>query len=224
MTVCTFVSTCIRPKANPATALGRALTGLLALVCFCLLSARVYAAGDPPIENIKPVRSTTRWGEGLLAEGCKKSTSFRRLVQTLHRTAVIVYVEPVREMGGLMRASTSIAGVGGPFRYLRVSLGMAATRKKLIALIAHELQHATEIAAAPEVVDDATMAEYYRRIGDRNLDGYDTAAARDMGDVVWSELWTKSQPGDADPDEASADPGPINRRPTRASASVDRRK
>jgi hypothetical protein len=39
------------------------------------------------------------------------------------------------------------------------------TRTRQLALIAHELQHAVEVAAAPHVVDVATLAQEYERIG-----------------------------------------------------------
>lgn len=58
----------------------------------------------------------------------------------------------------------------------------------LISLIGHELQHAAEVAAASEVVDDATLTALYRRIGDPSSHGWDTIAARAMGSVVADEL------------------------------------
>ena len=36
---------------------------------------------------------------------------------------------------------------------------------QILAMIGHELQHAIEISEAPSVVDEATMAGLYRRIG-----------------------------------------------------------
>jgi hypothetical protein len=146
-------------------------------------------AAQDPLVNPKPVRSTTKWGLELIAEGCQKSPSFRRLVDRLQQSNLIVYVEPVRELQGVMVGATEFAGVNGLFRYLRVSIGIRDTRKKLIALMGHELQHATEIGEAPEVVDTTSLQALYRRIGHESPDGYDTSAAREMGTAVLAELW-----------------------------------
>jgi hypothetical protein len=144
-------------------------------------------AGDNPL----PVRSNSPWGLALIAEGSEGSSSFRALVERLRETHLIVYVEPVWRMPGVMAASTSFLGGPADFRYLRVSVDVRMTRRAQVAYLAHELQHATEIADAPEVVDAATLETYYRRVGEQSVDGYDTPAARAMGLTVWNELWDR---------------------------------
>jgi hypothetical protein len=144
-------------------------------------------AGDNPL----PVRSNSPWGQALIAEGCDGSSSFRALVDQLRETHLIVYVEPVWKMSGVMAASTTFLGGPADFRYLRVSVDVRMTRKGQIAYLGHELQHAVEIANAPEVVDAATLEAYYRRVGEESVDGYDTPAAREMGLTVWNELWSQ---------------------------------
>jgi hypothetical protein len=60
----------------------------------------------------------------------------------------------------------------------------------MIAVIAHELQHAVEVAGDPGVVDDAGLVALYRRIGHNSAGGhsYDTDAARTAGHTVRDEL------------------------------------
>jgi hypothetical protein len=59
-----------------------------------------------------------------------------------------------------------------------------------ISIIGHELQHALEIAGAPNVYDESTMRKFYERIGVGRTDmhGFDTEAARVAGDQVRLEL------------------------------------
>jgi len=136
------------------------------------------------LTNPKPVRSTMTWGLSLIAEGCQRSASFRALVERLRATNLIIYVEPAVQLPGVTIGITQLLGVNGEFRYLRVSIDANATRKELIALVGHELQHAVEIGGAPEVVDQATLQALFRRIGHESVDGYDTDAARAIGEVT----------------------------------------
>ena len=65
-------------------------------------------------------------------------------------------------------------------------------------MLGHELQHAVEIAEAVDVIDAASMATLYRRIGEPTrsvvaAQCYDTAAARDVGTVVLTELRARTR-------------------------------
>ena len=52
----------------------------------------------------------------------------------------------------------------------------------LVALLGHELQHAVEVASAPDVMTPAQLATLYRRIGVPMGPGrYDSDAARTTG-------------------------------------------
>jgi hypothetical protein len=61
-----------------------------------------------------------------------------------------------------------------------------------IATLGHELQHAVEIAEAPEVVDARSLARFYARVGSERTSGacrlFDTQAAVDIGWQVSREL------------------------------------
>ena len=59
---------------------------------------------------------------------------------------------------------TFISAVGG-YRYVHVRVARLAAADVQIALIGHELQHAVEIADAPDVVDRPSLAREYQRIG-----------------------------------------------------------
>ena len=52
-------------------------------------------------------------------------------------------------------------------RYVRIQIvAITCSPDETIALIGHELRHALEVAAAPEVSDRQRLAELYRRIGE----------------------------------------------------------
>lgn len=139
----------------------------------------------------RPVRAADQDIQRLIARGMARSRTFAGLVAALDRTDVIVYVEtnnrmPQRVAGRLLFGTASS---GGP-RYLRVQIARDASSNSQIAAIAHELQHALEVAEAPEVRDEAGLERYYRRIGIRGAleRSYDTAAAQLTGRRVRMEV------------------------------------
>ena len=118
-----------------------------------------------------------------------RSATARALAAEIEASDVIVYVEMVRRQTrgrGLTRFVAASPGV----RYLRITLGAVPHRDDLAALLAHELQHVTEIARARHVVDDAGVLHLYRVIGEERAAGnaFETAAAREMSARVRSEL------------------------------------
>jgi hypothetical protein len=142
------------------------------------------------------VRSTDATIGAVLAEGLHHSDVVRRLVEVIDASNVIVYLA----RGDCPRpaiACLMMAGGGPDFRYIRINfilpvgLGKAGgwyTRELAVA-IAHELQHAAEIAAWPEVIDGPTLqAAYARRRLDRGASHLDTEAAVDAGDERRAEL------------------------------------
>lgn len=160
----------------------------LTAACLVALCLAAPAAAQLP-RHVAQVRSSTRWGIDLIEEGRQKSTSFRELLESLRETDVVVYVEPAHQLPGVMEAVTELVAAPGPVRYLRVSVGVRAIRKRLIALVGHELQHALEIGRARDVVDVRSLQAFYEKAGDMSVDGYDTEAARRVGHTILRELW-----------------------------------
>lgn len=101
----------------------------------------------------------------------------------LEASDVIVHVVPGQpEPAGTHGALAFVTSVGR-HRFLRVTIDARLAPAMLIALLAHELQHAAEVARASWVVDEASFAELYDRIGTRSCTRqshpcYETAAAR----------------------------------------------
>ena len=131
-----------------------------------------------------------------LTDGLRRSAVIRRLVDVIDASNVIVYLA----RGDCPRpamACVMMAGGGAEVRYLRINfrlpIGLGKPggwhQDELSVAIAHELQHAAEIAASPDVVDGATLqAAYVRRGLDRGGTHLDTDAAIQAGDDRRAEL------------------------------------
>jgi hypothetical protein len=126
-----------------------------------------------------------------IAEGLRRSPTFADLVAQLDRSDVIVYAEPSRDLPLNVSARMLLLPALQPrYRYVRVQLRADMSMKDAVMLLGHELRHALELADAPDVRDEAALISLYRRIGDSYPGGhrYDTAAARETGRRVRSEL------------------------------------
>jgi hypothetical protein len=176
---------------------------MLSLLTVGLVGAVALADPAAPSRSLSPahylllhapdrrVRAPDARVQSLLAEGLHRSRTFAWLVGALNRSDVIVYIESVmilpKDTNGRL---TMMPRSGGEFRYVRVQIRADLSRRDAIALIGHELQHALEIADAPEVRDSTSLVKLYERIGHPSIGehAYDTEAARDTGRVVRREL------------------------------------
>jgi hypothetical protein len=111
-------------------------------------------------------------------------------VEALDRSDVIVYIETSRSMPSSLAGRMLIAAGPANQRYLRIQISAAPRGVELISLIGHELQHALEVAASPQVRDEQSLITLYRAIGHgpRGQHKYDTVAAQNAGRQVRTEL------------------------------------
>src|SRR5437762_12569216 len=100
----------------------------------------------------------------LIATGLSQSSTFRRLVETLNESDVIVYVHPKLRHPALRGYLCHNVAARGGHRYLHVAIDMHGTPARLIALLAHELQHAVEVASDTNVRDAAAVEHLFERI------------------------------------------------------------
>jgi len=140
--------------------------------------------------DTRRLRAATPTVGALIKDGVRRSRTFAGLVNDLHRTNVIIYVEtsmglPVEVAGRIL-----FAGAAGDQRYLRVQVRATLGRDQMIAVIAHELRHALEVADERNVITEKALEDFYRRIGDSPHagGGYDTEAARVVQRIVRTEL------------------------------------
>lgn len=155
-------------------------------------AARLDEAGVQAIltSQHRHVRAVDKRITHAIADGLRRSSTFTGLVLALNRSDVIVYIETAPGL------PASIAGrmliVAGPSnqRYLRIQIAGRIRGNELIALLAHELQHALEVAESPAVRDEPSLIALYEAIGSPGsaTHRYDTIAAQDTGRRVRLEL------------------------------------
>lgn len=137
--------------------------------------------------HVRPVDARLRLA---VTDGLRRSATLAHLVLALDRTDVIVYLETGTTLHPSLAGRLLMAATTSGSRYLRVQIAPWLRGNELIAIIGHELQHALEVAHSPGVRDERSLAALYRTIGHaaEGSHQYDTAAAREAGRQVRSEL------------------------------------
>ena len=129
-----------------------------------------------------------------LDEIYRVSPTARAIVDELEESNVIVHIQGMRpdlraRLVGTMRLTQFSAGR----RFLRIAVNDWLDPDRRAAALAHELQHALEVARAGFVVDQASLGALYGRIGyesggDPNAECYETAAAMHVGRIVLQDV------------------------------------
>ena len=126
--------------------------------------------------------------------GIERSPTFRALVDTITRSDLIVYITAQFDMSVQLDGEIHLVTSVGNHRYMRILVRSELSPWDRCAMVAHELQHAREVADAPSVRDNATMDALYHEIGfGVGTDRHETDAARDVAIRVTQELspgWT----------------------------------
>ncbi len=138
------------------------------------------------------IRSTDSRVASALRSGLERSSVLRGLVDTIESNDVVVYTGVDQRMADELSGRLTFMGVGGGYRYVRVSVHPELKPSLMIAALAHELQHVVEVVEHPEVTSEAALTSLYKRIGHSNMAsgriGWETDAAHDIGLVVQHEL------------------------------------
>lgn len=140
------------------------------------------------------VRSSDRWLGTLVEDGVRTSPTLQALVDRLMASDVIVFVQCDRMGPSHIAGRLTFVTAAGGYRYVVVRMRRLGSRPHQMALLAHELQHAVEIAGAPSIVDQASLGRAYEEIGYANrrsgLEGrsFDTDEAVRVGVKVLTEL------------------------------------
>jgi hypothetical protein len=154
-----------------------------------LLAVLEIAGGNKPEAPVasSAVRAA-RDVQPLVAEGIDRSAIFRALAGRLHASDVVVYVRFGRCRGGVPACLLLVSARPAPLRLLIKLDRFGRSESTLIALLAHELQHANEVAASPDVTDAASFQRFFERHGRKGSDGFDTAKAQEIQRRVTAEL------------------------------------
>lgn len=146
----------------------------------------------PPTASIcdlPHVRTSSAFLSSLISDAREHSPTFLRLADSLESSDLIVYLEAAPHMEARFRGRMHFMGASSGYRYFRIQIRTAMSRYDVVASIAHEMQHANEIASHPEVVSEDGLAALYRQIGDEHdWCLFETNAAQQAGRAVRAEI------------------------------------
>ena len=166
-------------------------------ICLALALAVPALASAEPLAGKRPdhlglhVRGATPKVKALIDDGIRRSPSFKALVERLNRSDVVVYINVTPDLPVGLDGRLSFMTHAGSVRFLHAQVREGLGVDGIIAVAAHELQHAVEVAEHPDVTNAGAMERLYQRIGERSSiahNRYDTPAARSMGRRVRQEL------------------------------------
>jgi hypothetical protein len=143
-------------------------------------------------ENVLRIRTESTYVHAVLSDASRRSPILLTLVQRIAESNVIVYVTCERFDTTALDGRTIWGSASADVRYLRVQVNCMLSRPRLVAILAHELQHVAEVAAVPDVVDVRSFARLFRVIGYSTCwrgtsEQFETAAALAAGDRVRDE-------------------------------------
>lgn len=170
------------------------------------LPARAFEP-SPAVAPQAPVSVTEWWRSGgprirptdqrtasMLRSGIERSPLLRGLVDRVDAASVVVYLGLDALMDNGLAGRLTFMGTGGKFRYVRVALNPRLSGDIMIAALAHELQHVTEVIDHPDVTSEKTLKRLYERIGQTarsgSIPGWETVAAQEITYQVRRELTT----------------------------------
>ena len=131
-------------------------------------SAPSLSAPGDALTREPRIRTTDARMRRLLDEAVFASPSLRALVERIQHSDVVLYVQCERYPASRVAGRLTFVSAAGGVRYEVVRLARLESRAQQIALLAHELQHAVEIADTPAIIDGASLAREYQRLGHVN--------------------------------------------------------
>jgi hypothetical protein len=164
----------------------------------CAVMVMTIAAGAREVNlqdgtpAVRPERAAIR---DLIESGRQRSATFRDLNAGLDQTNVVVYVRFSPCLGGVP-ACLVWAAADATARLLLVKIDrFGRSPDELTALLAHELQHAHEVAADPDITDPASFRKSFASHGWTHGAGFETEAAMAITRKVTAELTRAERDG-----------------------------
>jgi hypothetical protein len=157
------------------------------LVASMALATRTATAHSA---NLGPqVRTSDAVIRALLTEAADRSRTFRRLIETIDASDVIVYVEWGHCGHGVRACLAMSVTPAGTYRILRILVDVRDKPRDLMASIGHELRHVIEVLENRAVVDAATAYLFYAQGSFAGSDRpFETHAAIETGFAVRNEI------------------------------------
>ena len=124
----------------------------------------------------------------LVAEGARRAPTIAALLDRLAHSALVVYISLDGRVA--VRGTLTFVAHGGGVTYVLVRIQPVFLIADRLAALAHELQHAVEVADAGDTITDANaLAAYYRRIGTEYRKGlFESVQARVVEAQVRREI------------------------------------
>ncbi|HEX4566464.1 MAG TPA: hypothetical protein VH138_07510, partial [Vicinamibacterales bacterium] len=127
---------------------------MLSTVLVLAMAATTPVSPSAALESpTRHIRSASPSITSLIKDGFYKSPTFAGLVTRLERSDLIVYIEIVAQMPAGIEGRLVMLPRAHDTRYVRIQIGMPGSVSDAIALLGHELEHATELADAPDVTN-----------------------------------------------------------------------
>jgi hypothetical protein len=167
---------------------------VITLVLSWFVTPSLLASDSPgPFRRLRVLPSCLRT---LIVDAGAASSTIRTLVARIERSDLIVYVRCASfaksALVGRLVFMTAVLGQ----RLLMIEIKSPEQWHTQVATLAHELQHAVEIADAPSVRSQTALAQHYRQAGimvAANPYVFDTRAARETGLRVQRELYGRAE-------------------------------
>ncbi|HWK08457.1 MAG TPA: hypothetical protein VNR64_00300 [Vicinamibacterales bacterium] len=153
-----------------------------------VLALLVLCDGSPTLSTISPhVRTPSGVLRSLLDEAGTLPTT-ARLLQRLELSDEVVYVV-FTVSPEIPTARTKLVTATSAARFLRIDINARIPPGDRLPLLAHELQHAVELADASDVRDDEGVRRLYARIGTtRDRDHFETPSAHTVERMARREM------------------------------------
>jgi hypothetical protein len=133
------------------------------------------------VRSVDPIAAET------LDYAVTRSDVVRTLIATLERSNVIVHIQASRDLPSGIGGITRFVVSRGGYRYLRITIAAQLPERLRAAMLAHELQHACEIAASA-ANDVDSLRRLFGRTGRSNGGFFETSGAIDVEHAVRRQL------------------------------------
>jgi hypothetical protein len=141
-----------------------------------------------PVTTISRVRSSSPYITTVIKEAAERSTTFRRLVETIDATNGIVFVEQGDCGHSVHSCLLHDLVLSGGNRILRIVVDTRPSTWDLMGAIGHELYHATEVLAKPSLTTAAAVYFFYAPGGGTLRNAFETDPAVRAGLAVRQEV------------------------------------
>jgi len=158
-----------------------------------MLALQVGAVPEERLRTLQKLRTTDRIVSEAIRAGVLESATFASLVEIIERSNTIVYVARRLKLPHRMEGCLVHAGRNQRYPYLRVLLRAAIPPERMIAILAHELQHVREVLDAGVATDQRALKDLFARVGIPQLgtdngEQYETQEAQRVMEVVAAEV------------------------------------